>query len=372
MFSNELALLNWEQERKSIYAKSADDVRKVLASEIPAMGQLPFEDFKALLSPAAAPFLENMAQKSAALTRRRFGNTMQLFTPLYLSNLCSNSCTYCGFSASNRISRKTLSLEEVLDEARILKDKGFKHLLLVTGDVPRKVGLPYLAQIIRFLAQAFPQISIEVPPMEEADYQALIAEGLYGVCLYQETYNPVCYRQHHLKGSKRDMANRLNAPDKMGNQGVQKIGLGVLLGLEDWRVDSLFCGHHLRYLQQHFWKTRYSLSLPRLQPSSADFQVPKPVADRDFVQLITAWRLFDPDIDLILSTRESARLRDRLCRVGVNAMSADVRTEPGGHALGENAKRRQFEVGDHRSLNEIADMLKCQGFSPILKDWGWL
>src|ERR1051326_4564589 len=249
---------------RDIASKTTTDVRRALA-RADAGGTLALEDLAALLSPAAAPFLEDMARLSHRRTVERFGRTMQLFAPMYLTNICANVCTYCGFSAQNRIPRKALNDAEILAEAEVLKRHGFDHVLLVTGESSR-YGTDYFANALRLLRTRFSSLSIEVQPLDTEDYAALVRDGLSAVLVYQETYDPAAYPKHHLKGPKSDLRHRLETPDRLGRAGVKKIGLGALYGLSDWRAESWFIGLHLRHLEKNFWRTRYSISFPRLRP----------------------------------------------------------------------------------------------------------
>lgn len=363
-FSEYFAGLDWDQQQREIYAKTDAQVQLALVKN-----KLDFEDFKALLSPAAEPHLEAMANKAVALTRQRFGYGMQLFAPLYLSNVCSNVCTYCGFSIDNKLRRKTLNDSEIIAEAKALKKKNIDQVLLVTGEAEKTVGVDYLAKAMTLLRPFFAQISIEVQPLKGDEYQRLIACGLHGVSLYQETYHAPTYREHHTRGKKADMVHRLNAVDTLGQQGVHKIAVGVLLGLQDWRTDSLFCAQHLRYLQKRYWQTSYSVSFPRLRPSEGSYEVAQALSDAHLVQLIVAWRLFDCDLDLTLSTRESAALRDKICGLGITSMSAESSTQPGGYTEVAQTQLQQFEISDQRNVAAVTQMLSQQGFEVIATDW---
>jgi 2-iminoacetate synthase len=349
---------------ETIASRTAEDVQRALAR---ARHGLTLDDFSALLSPAAEPFLEAMAQLSHRLTVERFGKTQQLFAPLYLSNVCANICTYCGFSAQNRIARKVLTDAEIVAEAEALRALGFDHVLLVTGESGR-VGTAYLARALRLLRPYFSGLSIEVQPLDEADYAALASDGLSAVLVYQETYDAVAYGRHHLRGPKADMAYRLATPDRLGRAGIKKIGLGALYGLSGWRADAWFLGLHLRYLEQRYWRTRYSISFPRLRPHvGADIAV-TPFGERDLVQTACALRLLSPEAELSLSTRESAAFRDRAFRLGFTAMSAGSRTNPGGYAS-DPESLEQFAIDDQRTPAEVAEFLREQGYEPVWKDW---
>ncbi|MGH7995088.1 MAG: 2-iminoacetate synthase ThiH [Opitutaceae bacterium] len=348
-----------------IAARKASDVRRALRRA--AEGGAELDDLEALLSPAARPFLEAMAGLSRRLTVERFGRTMQLYAPLYLSNVCANICTYCGFSAQNRIPRKVLTPEEIAREGDALRRFGFGHVLLVTGETGR-VGREYLAGALRILRPRFASLSIEVQPMDEADYAALAREGLSTVLVYQETYDSRAYPRFHLKGPKADLAYRLETPDRLGRAGLKKIGLGALYGLSDWRADAWFVGLHLRHLEKTYWKTRYSISFPRLRPHEGGEVAVTPFGEADLVQALCAFRLFSREVELSLSTREGAAFRDRAFRLGFTSMSAGSRTNPGGYASARDSLE-QFAVDDARGPAEVAAMLRSAGYEPVWKDW---
>lgn len=349
---------------RAIERKTAADVQRALAR---VGASLDLEDLAALLSPAAAPFLEQMAQLSQRCTVERFGRTMQMYAPMYLTNICANVCTYCGFSAKNRILRKALSDAEILAEAEVLQRHGFDHVLLVTGESSR-YGAAYLGNALRLLRPRFASLSMEVQPLEEAEYAALTLEGLSAVLVYQETYDAGVYAAHHLKGPKMDMAYRLDTPDRLGRAGIKKIGLGALYGLADWRAESWFVGLHLRYLEQRYWRTRYSISFPRLRPHAGSAIDITPFNERDLVQAACAFRLFSQEVELALSTREGAAFRDHALHLGFTAMSAGSCTNPGGYA-GKIESLKQFEIDDDRSPAEVAALLRSQGYDPLWKDW---
>lgn len=362
-FKNIFDQYNWDQVKESIYAKTATDVEQALHAH-----KRNLEDFKALLSPAALPYLGPMAQLSRQLTQQRFGNTMQLYIPLYLSNECQNICTYCGFSLDNKIQRKTLDRAEILQEVAAIKKMGYDHVLLVTGEASQTVGLDYFKQALELIRPHFASISMEVQPMDETEYAALIPLGLHAVLVYQETYHREDYKLHHPKGRKSNFDYRLETPDRLGRAGVHKIGLGVLIGLEDWRTDSFFTALHLQYLERTYWQTKYSLSFPRLRPCSGGLPPKVVMNDRELVQLICAYRLLDQEVELSLSTRENEKFRDNVVKLGITAISAGSRTNPGGYAA-DTSSLEQFEISDERNAADIAIMLRKQGYEPVWKDW---
>ena len=353
----------WDEVKSSLYAKTTEDVLRDLHREKRGL-----EDFKALVSPAAHPFLEQMAQMSHQRTQNRFGRTIQMYAPMYLSNECQNICTYCGFSLDNKLPRKTLTDQEIYQEARALKTMGYDHVLLVTGEANRTVGVDYLAHAIQLLRPHFSTISMEVQPLEQEEYAQLLPYGLHAVLVYQETYHQDDYKIHHPKGKKSNFYYRLDTPDRLGKAGIHKIGLGALLGLEDWRVDSFFTALHLQYLEKTYWQTQYSLSFPRLRPFSGGLEPKVALSDRELVQLICAYRLFNEEVELSLSTRESETFRDHVIRLGITAISAGSKTNPGGYSV-EKQSLEQFEISDERSPAAISAMIRAQGYEPVWKSW---
>ncbi len=325
-------------------------------------------DFLNLISPAAEPFLEQMAQLSNQLTQQRFGKTIQLYAPLYLSNECQNICTYCGFSMDNKIKRRTLSNSEIILEAMALKDMGINHVLLVSGEANKTVEIQYFLNAISLLKPFFSNISIEVQPLSEEEYLMLHQAGVHSVLVYQETYHKEVYKVYHPKGKKSNFNFRLETPDRIGSAGIHKIGLGVLLGLEDWRIDSFFNAVHLDYLQQRYWKTKYSVSFPRLRPAEGIIEPNFVMEDRHLLQLICAYRIWNPDLEISISTRESENFRDHVIALGATTMSAASKTNPGGYAV-DPQSLEQFEISDERSMEEIKNRIKAKGYDPVMKDW---
>jgi 2-iminoacetate synthase len=343
---------------------TAADVERALRAERPTLA-----DFAALVSPAAAPRLEDLARRAHDTTVRRFGRTIHLFAPLYLSNECVSVCTYCGFSAGNEIARRTLSTEEVRREAQELAGRGFRHLLLVAGEHARIVSKDYLVDCVRALAPDVPALSIEVQVWDTGTYRRLVDAGCDGLVVYQETYDRDLYGQVHRKGKKRNYDWRLAAPDRGAEAGMRRLGIGALLGLSpDWRLEALAVAAHARALVRRWWRCEVTVSLPRLRPAAG---VPAPasvVDDRSFVQLLCALRILLPDVGLMLSTREPPALRDALLGLGVTHVSAGSSTEPGGYAVGDGAEP-QFEVADTRAPAEVAAMVRAAGYDPVWKDW---
>jgi len=363
MFKAIFDTYNWDSTLKSIFDKTESDVRQAIEKE-----NRDLEDFKALISPAAKPFLEQMAQISQQLTKKRFGNTIQMYAPITLSNECQNICTYCGFSLTNKIPRRTLTDAEIIKEVEFLKKKGYDHILLVTGEANKTVGVDYIKNAIKVVKPYFSNISIEVQPLEQDEYESLIAEGLYAVLVYQETYHREEYKKHHPKGKKSNFDYRLDTPDRLGRAEVHKIGLGALFGLEEWRADSFFTALHLKYLQKNYWKTKYSISFPRLRPHTGGLEPKVEMTDADLVQLICAYRMLDEDLELSISTRESEVFRNNIVKFGATTLSAESKTNPGGYVV-ERQSLEQFEISDERTTEEIATMLKEQNLEVVWKDW---
>lgn len=357
--------LEWDDIGMQIRAKTTRDVERALASPRRTLA-----DFMALISPAAEAFLPQMAQLAESLTHQRFGNTVGFYVPLYLSNLCANDCSYCGFSMSNRLKRKTLDAEEIERECLAIKARGFDSVLLVTGEHESKVGMAYFREHLPQIRRHFSALAMEVQPLSQADYTELKTLGLDAVMVYQETYHAPSYARHHLRGNKQDIDWRLATPERLGRAGIDKIGLGALIGLSsDWRADSYFVAEHLSWLERHHWQSRYSLSFPRLRPCTGGLQPEVVMSDRQLVQLICAWRLFSPTLELSLSTRESPAFRNGALRLGITQMSAESRTQPGGYADGDKEELEQFAIHDARPLGEVADAVRQAGLQPVFKDW---
>lgn len=323
---------------------------------------------KSCLRPLTDNELQDLILKARTLTRQRFGRVIQLYAPLYLSNECIDTCTYCGFSRTNPITRKTLPIDQVGHEADYLITQGFKHILLVAGEHPEHVSPDYLNAIVKELKPKLASLSIEVSPFREEVYKRLIETGLDGIVIYQETYDRDRYADVHLAGPKKNYERRLQAPEEALKAGIHQLGMGILLGLSDWRKEVVRLVNHIEQLRKKYWQTEITISLPRLRPCASDYRPPCPVSDRDFVQVIAALRLALPDIGIVLSTRESPALRDSLIGLGVTRMSAGSKTEPGGY-LHPEEELKQFEIEDHRSVKEVMAAITSKDYEPVWKDW---
>ena len=360
------------------------------------------EKFHRLTGDVSSRVLEEMAASAMRLTRQHFGRTMRLFAPIYLSNECVNNCAYCGFSRDNPILRTTLTVDEVVREARHLHREGFRHLLLVAGEHPKFVSNGYLEACIEAIRHDFPSVSIEVGPMERPEYLRMVESGCEGLVVYQETYDREIYRELHTAGPKKDFDWRLECPERGYDAGFRRIGIGILLGLTDWREDALRLAAHLEYLYRKAWKASFTVSLPRLRPTAGGFQARHHVSDAELVQIMLAFRICFPRVGLVLSTREPAPLRDSLFPLGVTMISAGSHTEPGGYTgsggdnvhltvrgrrveIGEASSLAdcdtvcqngvnttaagQFAIADERSPQEISAKLTQMGLDPVWKDW---
>lgn len=339
-----------------------------LALNSPAGSYSP-EKLLALISPAAEDYLEEMAQTARKLTIQRFGKTIRLYAPLYLSNYCINNCRYCGFNKENKSERRRLTIEQALNEADVIASEGFRDILLVSSEDRKYIDVDYLSELAGKLRSKFSSIAIEVYQMTTEEYARLFAAGIEGVTLYQETYDRDIYRKYHPAGPKADYDHRLSAADSIAQAGMREIGIGVLLGLSDWRLETLALGEHAHYLMKRYWKSRVSFSFPRLRPAkNVDRRQFSILSDKNLVQMIVALRLCFADAGLVLSTRESAELRDHLIEVGVTKISAGSKTSPGGYSQPSNAVE-QFEIDDTRSPAQVAGMIRARGFEPVWKDW---
>ena len=366
MFSEELLKYNWDDTTAAIAAKTAADVERALQKD-----RCNVDDFMALISPAAEPYLEQMARLSRKYTEARFGRTMSMFIPLYITNSCTNSCIYCGFHVANKMRRTILTPEEIVQEYKAIKRLGpFENLLIVTGENPAKAGMPYLAKALDLAKPYFANLKIEVMPLATEDYKELTHHGMNGVICFQETYHRENYKTYHPRGMKSNFEWRVNGFDRMGQAGVHSIGMGVLIGLEkEWRTDLTMMARHLRYLQKRYWRTKYSVNFPRMCPAeNGGFQPNCIMTDRELAQLTFAMRIFDHDVDISYSTRERADYRDHMATLGVTTMSAGSKTEPGGYFTYPQALE-QFEVSDPRTVDEVVAGLRRVGVEPVWKDW---
>lgn len=364
MFYDELKKYDWDETTRAIESMTPARVEAALNKK-----HLTVEDFMALISPAAAPYLEQMARLSQRITQERFGKTISMYIPMYVSNACTNHCVYCGFNHNNPLERVTLTLDQVKAECEAIRRLGpFENLLIVSGEFPSLNGVDYLEKVIRTARPYFNNLTIEVMPMKERDYKRLTHSGLNGVVCFQETYHEAAYKTYHPKGMKSIFEWRVNGFDRMGAAGVHKIGMGVLIGLEDWRTDVTMMARHLQYLRRNYWRTRYSINFPRMCPAEGGFSPNVVMTDRELAQLTFAFRIFDNDVDISYSTREKPSFRAGMMKLGVTSMSAGSKTEPGGYASTPDALE-QFEVSDSRTPLEVVDEIRALGYEAVWKDW---
>ena len=353
----------WGRFREWVYGSTADDVERALTAAQPGPQEL-----AALLSPAADPALGAIAERARSVTTRRFGRTIILYVPLYLSNECCNQCTYCGFAVDRATHRHTLSGDEVRAEVDRLKEQRFDHVLLLTGEAKKATPVPYIREAVAYCHERFSSVGIEVYPMTTTDYAELVDAGCDALTLYQETYCQPTYAMVHRRGPKARFDRRVAAPGQAAAAGMRSVGIGALLGLDDWRVEGMFLGLHGRVLKRAHWRTRLSIGFPKLTNDPGGGVALSSLSERDLTQLICTMRIFFPDADLVLSTRERAEYRDTMIGLGVTRMSAGSKTNPGGHALELDAGE-QFGIVDQRSPGEIVAAIERKGYEPVWKDW---
>ena len=378
--------------------KKSAATSSAVARETLGKSKFSLADFATLISPAAGELLETMGRRAHGLTQQRFGKTIRMFAPLYLSNECVNNCSYCGFSRDNPILRVTLSLDEVRREAESLREQGFRNLLLVAGEHPKFVSNNYLCDCVAMLHADWPSLSLEVGPMETADYLPLVAAGADGLVVYQETYDRTVYADMHTAGPKRNFDWRLETPERAYAAGFRRLGISPLYGLADWRLEALAAAAHADYLLRNCWKAALTISTVRMRPCAGEFEPLTHISDRELAQLICAIRLMFPDVGIVLSTRENPKLRDGLIPLGVTMMSAGARTEPGGYTGAGREKIHhtergvikelasgasewaplenratnatgQFNIADERTPGEVAERIRTLGYEPVWKDW---
>jgi 2-iminoacetate synthase len=350
--------------------------------------------FLQLVSEETGGPLEALARQSQQVTRRHFGKTMRLFAPLYVSNECVNNCSYCGFSRDAGIFRTTLTVDQVVTEARHLHGLGFRNVLLVAGEHPKFVSDGYLQNCLDALKPFIPTLALEVGPMEDDQYAEIVGHGAEGLVVYQETYQRETYTQLHTAGPKKNFDWRLDCPERAYAGGFRRIGIGALFGLANWKSEALALCAHLEYLYKHCWKAQFTVAFPRMRPYAGNYEYqPDPdlyLPDREFVRLIAVFRLLFPQVGIVVSTREPAPLRDAIATLGVTHMSAGAKTEPGGYTgagsddlhltvkgrrvelterSGCEKATEQFQIHDTRSPAEVAAMLRGQNLDPVWKDW---
>lgn len=364
MFYDQLTLWKKEITNYPFEAFTAADVTRVLAKD-----RLDPVDLLALLSPAAIPFLEEMAQKAHQITLQNFGRTIQMFAPLYVANICTNKCAYCSFNMENEIVRRKLTLEEVEIEGKAIAAKGIRHILILTGESRKESGPDYIAACIKRLRPDFSSIGLEVYPLKEEEYKQLYEAGVDTMTMFQEVYDEEVYASVHLGGPKRIYRNRLDAPERACNAGLSSVTLGALLGLGHWREEAFYTALHAEFIMKTYPGVEVGLSAPRMRPHVGSYEPQWPINDTELVQIMLAYRLFLPRATITLSTRESAPLRDALLPLCVTKMSAESRTSVGGYDESTETGSSQFEISDERTVEEVAKMIRSQGYQPVFSDW---
>ncbi|WP_455652041.1 2-iminoacetate synthase ThiH [Phascolarctobacterium sp.] len=340
------------------------DVKQALLQE-----HLTPEGLAALLSPAAAPLLEQLAHRAQAETRRHFGNAVNLFTPLYIANYCENYCIYCGFNCHNKIKRARLTVAEIEQEMQAIAAQGLEEILLLTGESPSMSDVRYIGDACRLARKYFRVVGLEVYPMDSADYAYLHQCGADFVTVFQETYDPDKYGQLHLGGRKRIFPYRFNAQERALRGGMRGVGFAALLGLDDFRRDALATGLHAYLLQRKYPQAEIAFSCPRLRPIINNDQInPKDVHERQLLQIICAYRIFLPFASLTISSRESARFRDNVVGLAATKISASVDVGIGGHSR-ESKGDEQFLIDDGRTVREICTMLTSRGLQPVASEY---
>lgn len=339
------------------------DVKRVLSKNV--ISEL---DFLTLLSSKAEEFLEEMAQKAHTLALQNYGKVIELFTPLYLANYCVNKCAYCGFNCANSIKRNKLNMDEIEKEAKNIVSKGFKHILILTGESPKDTPVSYIVEAVKVLKKYFQSVAIEIYPLNQEEYNQVVEAGVDGLTVYQEVYDEKIYDRVHIAGPKKNYKFRLDAPEKGCIAKMRTVNIGALLGLNEWRREAFATGLHAKYLQDKYSDVDVSVSPPRIRPHAGVFEDVYPVNDKNIVQYILAIRILMPRVGITVSTREKAEFRDNLIPLGVTKMSAESSTEVGGHEL-KNESEPQFDTADKRNLEQVMDSIVKRGYEPIFKNW---
>lgn len=345
---------------------TADDVRAALNADV-----LSPHDFQALLSPAAEPFIEELAQRAQAETRKHFGNSVMMFTPVYIANYCENYCIYCGFNCHNKINRAKLTADEIEHEFKEIAKTGLQEVLILTGESRKMSDVKYIGEACKAARKYFKVIGVEVYPMNSDEYAYLHECGADYVTVFQETYNSDKYETLHLEGHKRIFPYRFYAQERAILGGMRGVGFAALLGLDDFRKDGFATGYHAYLLQQKYPHAEIAISCPRLRPIINNDKInPKDVHEKQLLQVICAYRLFLPFASITISTRECERFRDNIIKIAATKISGGVCVGIGGHGENEEEKGdEQFEISDGRSVQEVYDAIIKQGMQPVMSDY---
>ena len=346
---------------------TASDVIRAIESD-----RCSLEDFKALLSPAAEPFLEQIARKARLETRKHFGNSAYFFTPIYISNYCENYCIYCGFNFHNKIKRSRLNFDQIEKEMKAIAETGLQEILILTGESRKHSDVKYIGEACRLASKYFSIVGLEVYPMNTDEYAYLNSCGADYVTVFQETYNSDKYETLHLAGHKRVFPYRLNAQERALRGGMRGVGFAALLGLDDFRKDAFATGYHAYLLQQKYPHAEIAISCPRLRPIINNDKInPKDVHETQLLQIICAYRIFLPFASITVSTRELPRFRDNIIKIAATKISAGVSTGIGSHSEEIESEKgdEQFEIADTRDVNEVFEAIKSGGLQPVMSDY---
>ena len=361
----------YEMDHYDYNAYTEEDVRRALDSD-----RCSIEDFKALLSPAAAPFLEQMAAKAKIETGKHFGNTVYIFTPLYIANYCENYCIYCGFNCYNDIKRKKLSMDEIRQEMKVIADSGIEEILMLTGESRGMSDVKYIGEACKLAAEYFKNVGLEIYPVNSDEYRYLHECGADYITVFQETYDSDKYETLHLLGHKRIFPYRFEAQERALMGGMRGVGFSALLGLSDFRKDALATALHVFYLQRKYPYAEFSLSCPRLRPIiNNDKITPQDVHEKELCQILCAYRIFLPFAGITVSSREQKHFRDGIVKIAATKVSAGVSTRIGDHEEkyqgkdSEDAGDEQFEISDSRSFDQMYQDIAAEGLQPVLNDY---
>lgn len=361
----------YEMDHYDYNAYTEEDVRRALDSN-----RCSIEDFKALLSPAAAPFLEQMAAKAKIETGKHFGNTVYIFTPLYIANYCENYCIYCGFNCYNDIKRKKLSMDEIRQEMKVIADSGIEEILMLTGESRGMSDVKYIGEACKLAAEYFKNVGLEIYPVNSDEYRYLHECGADYITVFQETYDSDKYETLHLLGHKRIFPYRFEAQERALMGGMRGVGFSALLGLSDFRKDALATALHVFYLQRKYPYAEFSLSCPRLRPIiNNDKITPQDVHEKELCQILCAYRIFLPFAGITVSSREQKHFRDGIVKIAATKVSAGVSTGIGDHEEkyqgkdSEDAGDEQFEISDSRSFDQMYQDIAAEGLQPVLNDY---
>lgn len=343
---------------------TAKDVQNALNKD-----RIDFYDYSALLSPAALPFLEKMAKKAQLCTRKQFGNTIALFTPIYIANYCENQCVYCGFNCKNKIHRAKLNMEEIKKEYQAIAATGLKEILILTGESRSMSGIEYIGEAVELAKKYFSLIGLEIYPVEVDEYKYLHEKGADFVTVFQETYNTETYKKVHLAGQKSIFPYRINAQERAILGGMRGVGFGALLGLDDFRHDAFCVGVHATLIQRKYPHAEIAVSVPRLRPYiNGEETNPRDVHEKELLQIMCAYRLLMPFASITISTRERSDFRNNAVNICATKISAGVSVGIGGHSEKEKGDE-QFEISDPRSVDEVVDALHQYGLQPSFNDY---